>query len=211
MSVPQVHYHHQDATVISLQSGDVPLLLLPLGEEGEQEEEDEQWRTVLVSLLPSLPTSLPTSLPASQSNIYHSEPANQHSVRLSQLRGFLLLPGSSLTDVRAIVIHQLGRMSTSSPKTLWCGTSPSTRPLASIPAPATSPSLTPPARWAASSTRRQSQTNPALPRLCPGPGRGGEEECPARYLPVRRTSSSQCGVSVSLSPLGVESAAPRSL
>ena len=76
--------------MISLQSGHVPLLLLPLGQEGEQEEEDEQWRTVLVSSLPSLPASLP----ASQSNIYHSEPANQHSVRLSQLRGFLLLPGS---------------------------------------------------------------------------------------------------------------------
>merc|ERR1711953_1113129 len=67
------------------QSCHVPLLLLPIGQEGEQEEEGEQWRTVLVSSLPSLP--------ASQSNIYHSEPANQHSVRLSELRGFLLLPG----------------------------------------------------------------------------------------------------------------------
>ena len=43
----------------------------------------------------SLLSSLPTSLPTSQSNIYHSEPANQHSVRLSQLRGFLLLPGNT--------------------------------------------------------------------------------------------------------------------
>ena len=42
----------------------------------------------------SLLSSVPTSLPTSQSNIYNSEPASQHSVRLSQLRGFLLLPGS---------------------------------------------------------------------------------------------------------------------
>ena len=86
----------------SPQSCHVPLLLLPIGQEGEQEEEGEQWRTVLVSSLPSLPASLP----ASQSNIYHSEPANQHSVRLSQLGGFLLLPGSSeLCSARAVVIH----------------------------------------------------------------------------------------------------------
>ena len=107
---------------------------------------------------------------------------------------------SSLSD-RAIVIHHIVRMSTSSPKTRWSETSPSFRPLASTPEPATSPSSTPPVisgPW----SRSRDQRNPALPRPCPGPE--AEEGCPARYSPVRRTSSCQSGASVNLSPLAVE-------
>ena len=156
------------------------------------------------SSCPSSPQYRPHYQPHSPIFTIQSQPTNIQSDSLSSEDFYYYqVAEPSGVSVRAIVIHHLGRMSTSSPKTLWCVTSPSFRPLASIPEPATSPSSTPPARWAASSTRRQSQTNPALPRRCPGPGREGEG-CPARYLPARRTSSCQCGASVSLSPLGVE-------
>ena len=75
-----------------------------------------------------------------------SQPANVQSDSLSSEDFYYYQVALCSCSVRALVIHHPGRMSTSSPETRWCQTSPSFTPLASIPEPASSPSLTPSGR-----------------------------------------------------------------
>ena len=127
-------------SVISTRSGQV-MFLSCCCPSGRKESKKRKTSSGGQSSCPSSPHYQPHYQPHSPIFTIQSQPANIQSDSLSSEDFYyyqVTLPTTpSAVSVRAIVIHHPVRMSTSSPKTLWCVTGPSTRRSASTPGPAT--------------------------------------------------------------------------